>query len=96
MLPKAAGSTEPTWSTVSPPSLSSPAVNGSTAVRCFSSVMVDALRASSNQEVEHAAVAEDFALSVAIGRGLGEEIRRIWSFSGQKEKGIWSKMKDGQ
>ena len=58
--------------------------------------MVDALRAGSNQEGERAAVAKDFSLLAAIDRGLGEEVWRIWSFSGRNEKGIWSKTKEGQ
>ena len=58
--------------------------------------MVDALRAGSNQEGEHTAIVEGFTLLVAIGRGFGTEVRRIWKFFGKKEKGIWSRTKEGQ
>ena len=43
----------------------------------FSSAMVGALRAGSNQAAEPAAETEALALSVAIGRRLGAEVRRI-------------------
>ena len=78
------------------PSLLLPTTSWSAAARCFSSGMVDTLRASSNQGAERAVGVEDFTLSVDIERELGEEVRQIWRFSMQREKGIWSKMKGRQ
>ena len=51
------------------------AVSWSTTARCFSSAMVDKLRAGSNQGAEHAVGAGDFAFSVAVEHELGGEVR---------------------
>ena len=83
--------TEPARSAVSPPSLLPSAVTKSMAARFFS-VTVNALRAGSNKEGERAS----FALLVAIGCGLGECFGGFGGSLGEKEKGIWSKTKEGQ
>lgn len=66
MPPRVSDLAEPNSSVVSPLSLLRSAVTWSMVARCFS-VMVDALKAGSNQEAWRPNATEDPALSVAIG-----------------------------